>query len=152
MGAIRRGKVIKRAILIAIVLGVVWAGATGKFDWRRMLGIGRTYAGNAVQAVGVPAGGLSNYGNAAPNNPECAGKCRTMLARIHSAKLALRSKSGVEVRDSSWDAVLKEMGERSIPNCPCGGKYILNTMQDLPTCSFGANGTTDTADDHAIKM
>ena len=107
---------------------------------------------NAMQSVGADTSAITNYGNAAPNNPECAGKCRAILTRVHSAKLGLRSKTGLEVRDSSWDAVLKEMGERVIPRCPCGGSYILNTMQDLPTCSYGANGTTDMADDHAIKM
>lgn len=144
---------IKWIVLGAVLalLAILFLGGGG--DWRRTLGIARTHASNAAHRVGVSTEALQSAGGvpASGDAIACARTCRENLSRIHSAKAAIRSKSGgIEVRDVSWDAILKEMGAGAIPRCPCGGSYRQGTMQERPTCSIGANGTTDKADDHAI--
>ncbi len=147
-------RVVKFLILAAILAAsAMFALGGGGGDWRRTLGIARTHASNAAHRAGVSVENLQLPGGSPAGGDaiECARQCRENLSRIHTAKAAIRSKTGIEVRDVSWDAILKEMGGGSIPRCPCGGTYKPGTMQERPTCSIGANGTTDRADDHAIN-
>ncbi len=147
-------RLIKWIVIAAVVAFVAILFLGGGGDWRRTLGIARTHASNAAHAAGVSTQALQSAGGPAPSGDAvaCARSCRETLARIHSAKAAIRSKSGgIEVRDVSWDAILKEMGTRSMPRCPCGGSYRQGTMQERPICSIGANGTANQADDHAIS-
>jgi len=144
-------KAIKFVVMGSVALLLIWGTVTGVIPWRRILGISRTVVGNAAHTAGQAAGNLSTGGG--PSNvggPAAATQCRENLTRIHTAKLSIRSKTGIEVKDVSWDAVVKEMGGR-MPKCPSGGTYSIGTMQSLPSCSVGANGNTDGTDDHQIR-
>ena len=81
---------------------------------------------------------------------QMAEHCRQNLRRIESAKRAIASRTGVAVGAVSWDAVVKELGG-AMPKCLKGGAYSLGSLEHLPTCSIGANGTPDPGDDHQIR-
>ncbi len=84
------------------------------------------------------------------NEVQMAEQCRQNLRRIESAKRAIATRTGVAVGAVSWDSVLKELGG-VMPKCPKAGTYSLRSLEQLPTCSVGANGTPEPGDDHQIR-
>jgi len=144
-------KAIKFIVLGSVALLLIWGTVTGAIPWRNILGISRTVVGNAAHSAEAAAENLDlGGGRTGVGGPAAATQCRENLTRIHTAKLSIRSKSGIEVKDVSMDAVMKEMGGK-MPKCPSGGTYSIGSMQSLPTCSVGANGNTDGTDDHLIR-
>lgn len=145
-------KFIKFTVIGVVVLLLAWGTMSGVIDWRRIFGVSRTLVGNAANTAGAAAGSLNTGGGSTSGNIAAgAPQCRENLTRIHTAKLSIRSKTGIEVKDVSWDAITKEMGGGPMPKCPNGGTYSIGSMQALPLCSIGANGTPDGTDDHLIR-
>ncbi len=103
-----------------------------------------------VSETQIKAKAQDLMGDAPMDEEQAAETCRQNLRRIESAKRAVASRVGVAAGSVSWDRVLQEMGGQ-MPVCPKGGSYTLGTLELLPKCSIGANGTPDPKDDHLIK-
>lgn len=133
----------KKIVLIAIGLVIVAGFATGVLNWSNL----RTRAQHEEYRLKAKIKALNV--EITPQEINMASACRHNLRRIESAKRAIASRTGVATGAVSWDAVLREMGGPR-PVCPKGGEYRLGTLEQLPTCTIGANHTAPKEDDHAI--
>lgn len=79
-----------------------------------------------------------------------AEQCRANLLAIQKAKQAAAARRNRTSGPIPVEQVLAEMGATEMPACPAGGNYLLNEIQQLPTCSIGDNGTPKKDDDHII--
>jgi hypothetical protein len=142
------GKVVKGTVILVVIGAAVAAGALGIWDWRKTARSLKTVGGNVAHKVGdmeVTVG--KPLGNAAD-----AEACRANLRRIDTAKRVLADRAGgIAFRDVTWEAVLGAMNAQAKPKCPCGGTYILGTMQELPRCSVGANNSREAKMHHMIR-
>ncbi|MCL6629477.1 MAG: prepilin-type N-terminal cleavage/methylation domain-containing protein [Armatimonadetes bacterium] len=83
-----------------------------------------------------------------------AKSCVSNLKQIESAKEQWamdNRKTGTDTptADDLWggtDPYIKQE-----PICPSGGTYTINAVQDDPTCSIGANGSSS-SDDHVLRQ
>lgn len=151
---------IKKALIILVLLGAAGVGVgfyLGWFNWqdvRDRATSRETWADiktrAQVQEANLKAKVNQLTGEKPVNEDQAAAICRQNLRRIESAKRAVASRLGIATGSVSWDQVLKEMGGK-MPKCPKGGEYTLGTLDQLPRCSIGANGTPDTKDDHLIR-
>lgn len=136
-------------LAMLVVIGLVIAAYLGLFDWQTASTSLRVAASNAASEVKSGASVDLSSPKAGGNAIANAQACRANLQRIESAKRTIASKMGITISESSWDAVLKEMGGK-MPVCPSGGKYSLGNNQSNARCSVGSNSTTDKADDHLL--
>lgn len=137
----------KIAALIVILALLGFATLMGWIPWQQILSLGRQSTARARGSIGT----MGTPSTASPADQKAAQQCCDMLRRVHTAKAAIRSKTGYEVKNISWDEVLREMGGAAMPKCPKGGTYQLGTMQEVPRCTIAGNGTSDTGDDHLIR-
>lgn len=142
MNALR--KILLLGFIAAVVGAAVWLGF---IDPRRV----RAGARNAVNDLRHISGQvIESPRGPATSAMQAAGACRQNLRRLESAKRAIHSRGGFATGAVSWDAVLAEL-RTGRPVCPSGGEYRLGTIEQLPTCTVGGNGTAEADDDHAIR-
>ena len=139
----------KRAVYIGIALIVVGLCAAGIIDWRKYFYGARGAAYRAKRQAtedlqGAPAKGL-----------EAAKICRRNLQQIQAAKREVVKAKGIlpggVIEWNDVYAALAKQGVKTQIRCPAGGKYTLNKDGTNATCSIGANGTPDPADDHVFR-
>ena len=138
-------KIVKFAILAVVVLIVLAVLGTGilsnpkvRVRWHRLWGRVEQTVPGVSQITG--------------DTTQMAVKCRGNLNQILSAKRKYAADNNLNFGDRvSWDQLKKEFNWRTIPTCPAGGTYSINTIGKLPTCSIGANQTVDQVDDHIIN-
>jgi hypothetical protein len=133
--------------LAAIVLAALFI--TGVLDWNRTktkarVELNRRLA-NASEAVSLE---ISTQ-PAPPQEVRMAEQCRRNLRRIEGAKRVVAQRRGNSVGSISYDEIKSELGREKLV-CPKGGRYSINTMEMLPTCSISGQQTSDRADDHIL--
>lgn len=138
--------VVSMVVTGIVIAGLVFAAATGIIDVPWLTSYVRQTAFNA----GITLPTFSTRSRIAPGGPAQAAQCRENLTRIRNAKAAIQQRSGMTLRHVDWNQVKAEL-RGAVPSCPGGGQYLLGSMQELPRCSVGACGTSDTSDDHIIK-
>lgn len=128
----------------------------GVLDWDRTVGWIRHYF---FRAKGV-ASTLGNTGPAGDVN--IARLCRQNLNRIQAAKRKAAFERGQQVGAITWEEILRQMPDvpkrrltpaefdKYVPHCPAGGTYTLGTLEEVPRCSIGGQGTLSLEDDHII--
>jgi len=138
-------KSIKYILLGAIIVGVGWMFATGRFSAREAGDLSRRayYQGKgAVQNLKEFSPSSGSYNDAA--------RCRENLKMIELAKrkaAALKNQESGFVTVQEVEAVLKG----PVPACPSGGQYSINPLVQLPTCSIGSQDNLDANDDHILR-
>lgn len=81
--------------------------------------------------------------------------CTQNLRQFQTAKdqWAIVTRAGAAATPERSELVTEFMKgtEDTLPECPAGGDYSLNSLRDPPACTVGTNGTAETWDDHLVK-
>lgn len=139
-----------RLIGLAIVVAAIVGGLAyfGVFSPAQMEQAGREAFYEAKKAAGAAADLLPD---ARAKDPAAASACRENLKRIETAKRAVAQRQGLAAGTVSVADICRELGRDTLPACPSGGVCTVGGIGQLPVCSIGANGTSDTNDDHLIR-
>jgi len=79
-----------------------------------------------------------------------ASTCVANLKQFEGAKERWAMSTGVAQGSTPLTSDLSPDFLKVIPDCPSGGSYGYNAVDEVPTCSIGTNTSTDTYDDHAL--
>lgn len=145
--AINRKVFIALVVLAAGVLGALYmmgyfTAEDAEYFGRRVFYKGKGAVGGAVDVL--QAGGSGS------GDPAKASQCRDNLRRIETAKRAAANALMIEVGDVPLDKVKEAIGG-GWPSCPDGGRYSVNALNFVPTCSIGPGKASDPNDDHLIN-
>jgi prepilin-type N-terminal cleavage/methylation domain-containing protein len=81
-----------------------------------------------------------------------AKSCVANLKQIESAKeqWAMDTRAATNATPTAADLYGATAYIRNAPVCASGGTYTIDTMQNRPSCSIGANDPATTSDDHVL--
>ena len=81
--------------------------------------------------------------------------CTENLRQFQTAKeqwaIVTRARADATPQRSELVTEFMKGTEDTLPGCPGGGNYSLNSLQNPPVCTVGANGNAETWDDHLVK-
>lgn len=99
----------------------------------------------------------STVNEAAGIKPNVAGssraaeQCRSRLKMIEMAKRKYAQDTGLVSGTVKWEDIISYLPKNTELSCPSGGRYSLNSLGEVCTCTIGANKTGDLLDDHIIQ-
>lgn len=80
-----------------------------------------------------------------------AAQCRENLREIERAKRKAAEQKGMTTGALTVQEVEAAMGHK-IPRCPSGGRYAINPILMMPSCSIGTQANLDPKDDHFLEF
>ena len=131
-------------LVVIVVGGFAYLYFTGGVDKQATEDLARR---TVYQARGAVQEGLT--AKSAPGDANSAEMCRQNLRRIEQGKRVIAQRKGAAVGAVSKTELEEAVGG-SMPRCPDGGRYKINDIGMLPTCSKSAQRNQDPSDDHVI--
>lgn len=145
---IQKKKAIMLVVAALIVLGIAYS--MGLFTAEDAKYFGRDVYYRSKGTVEGAVDAVTQGTATGSGDPAKAQACRDNIRRIELAKRAAANTLSLTVGEVPESEVLSALGG-SLPRCPDGGRYKINSLQYMPTCSIGAGVASDPRDDHVLN-
>ncbi|MBN1517875.1 hypothetical protein JXA32_15025 [Candidatus Sumerlaeota bacterium] len=136
---------------LIVILAIALAGYTfylGMWNWRDARRETRQALRKSQAAVNKAAGVKRQPDS---GSLEFARQCRSNLQAIETAKRKFAQESGRVAGNVTWEEIMPYLPQKGPLACPSVGKYTLNPLGTVCSCSIGANYGHGTDDDHIIQ-